>query len=81
MNTSFLPRRTILQRWLGAAVYEVITAVCIGCILGICYGALFPCQQSIHLRAVVKQYLLVKHKVFQDNADCCCGACLGPSGT
>jgi len=26
-------------------VYEVITAVCIGCILGICYGALFPCQQ------------------------------------
>lgn len=32
-------RRTIVQRWLGAAVYEVVTAVCIGCILGICYGA------------------------------------------
>ena len=31
--------RTIIQRWLGAAVYEVVTAVCIGCILGICYGA------------------------------------------
>ncbi|KAK9825402.1 hypothetical protein WJX81_001005 [Elliptochloris bilobata] len=29
---------TILQRWLGAAVYEVVTAVCIGCILGVCYA-------------------------------------------
>ena len=44
-------RRTIVQRWLGAAVYEVITAVCIGCILGICYGAAPACSSAHYLSA------------------------------